>query len=90
MKAEMRHITFEQWEEFEKRFPSAYSFLNSCSILSETTSLLRERNCERFLKRRYHFLGRWKRNRLAELIRVMRTRVKLGIANEAERELYPY
>ena len=90
MKAEIRHITFEQWEEFEKRFPSAYSFLNSCSILSETASLVRERKCERFLKRRYHFLGRWKRNRLAELIRVMRTRVKLGIANEAERELYPY
>ena len=80
-------ITSSSWDRFHKLFPDAVSWLRAESQIGEATMLLTERRSRGGMVNRGDCGVRWRRRRLAGLIRACRFSVQLGFADDREKAI---
>ena len=75
-----RYITVEDVHALEADFPQAFSALTHKNLVGELRYLTRLRHKEMLARKRFFLVHRWKRSRLAELIRASRRPVMGALA----------
>jgi len=75
-----RYVTVEDIHALETDFPQAYAALSHKNLVGELRYLTRLRHKEMLARRRFCFLGRVQRDRLAELIRASRQPIMGALA----------